>query len=469
MTSPSAPRSAPDAPSRLAGWRVPLALAAVVLAVLGPFVKQWTAQPGSRFALTAALADGHTVRIDDYVAGTRPTDRIDATDGHVYSDKAPAQPVFAMPFYAVARAVGAEPATTVRVDGNLGLWWVTLWSSTVPCAALAVVMYQVARRRQRPTAAAAALALVLGTPFLVFGAELYGHALAALLGFGSWALVSAERPPSAIRLAGAGALAAGAVATEYPMAIVAAAVTIWLIVRGVRAGLGWFVLGAIPPTLLLAVYHTAAFGGPLSSPYSQKAATYATEDLATGPPRPDVLLRLLVSDRGLVLTPIVLAGLVGAVLVVVRRRPGRADAWVALSVFAAFWLFEGTRRSAWPGPLGGEMPAPRHLLPALPFLAAPLAWLWARRPRLCLGLTAVGTATMSLPLVLLHLIPPDAPYLDWYRQQLDEHGVVPTVLTLGLGPLGWLVHLALVVAAGWFLARSLAADRRSVATARPGG
>jgi hypothetical protein len=108
-------------------------------------VKELTAQPASRLALTAALVEHQTIRIDAYedIIGV---DRLER-DGHLYSDKAPGQPFLAAPFYAAARAVGADPASDLRADGNLTLWWVTLWSSTVPGALVVVIVGRLCRAR----------------------------------------------------------------------------------------------------------------------------------------------------------------------------------------------------------------------------------------------------------------------------------------------------------------------------------
>src|SRR5262245_25463264 len=56
----------------------------------------------SRFDLTRALVEQHTVRIDDYVANTGDYATI---DGRYYTDKAPGLSLAAVPVYAVTRVV----------------------------------------------------------------------------------------------------------------------------------------------------------------------------------------------------------------------------------------------------------------------------------------------------------------------------------------------------------------------------
>src|SRR5690606_9979566 len=119
------------------------------------------------------------------------------------------------------QTVGAEVATHLRVKGNLGLWWVTLWSTVVPLLSVVAMGVTVGSRlfgnRQ---AVAATLAITLGTLMLAYGTQLYAHVLAGALGWGCWLLL--VRPDDG-RLRWpylAGVLGGAAVATEYPLALV---------------------------------------------------------------------------------------------------------------------------------------------------------------------------------------------------------------------------------------------------------
>ena len=129
--------------------------------------------------------------IDGYRLGPDHTDR----DGHVYSDKAPGQEVLAVPAYLGARLVGADPARTGRIEGNLSLWWVTLWSAGLPGVGIILLVAVAAHRRGTPIPPPALATLAFGTLLLPFSINLYGHLLGALLGFGAW-LVIDRRPAS---------------------------------------------------------------------------------------------------------------------------------------------------------------------------------------------------------------------------------------------------------------------------------
>src|SRR2546423_1166043 len=85
--------------------RADVFLVAAALLILGPIVAPWHAQSASRMALTDSLAEHGTVEVRREPLGVdysvRPGNR-------QRSDKAPGQPVLAVPFYLAARAAGAE-------------------------------------------------------------------------------------------------------------------------------------------------------------------------------------------------------------------------------------------------------------------------------------------------------------------------------------------------------------------------
>lgn len=450
--------------------RVAVALVLLVLAVLGPWVPRFTAQTSPRWAFAGAVVDDGTTRLDDYTAIFAADDYAEV-DGHVHLDKAPGQPVLAVPLYASARAVGAEPARELRVDENLGAWWITLWTAVVPTAALCALMYLAARRTSPETAVAAALGLTFGTILPVVSTTMYGHSLSALLGFSAWLVArraagrdrSAGADPAPLRpglLAGAGALAGAAVCVEYTLAFVALALAGWLLWAGAGRRLGWYVVGGLPFALALAAYNVATFGSPLASAYSSKPAFEQTPTVV-GLPDPGTGLAALVGSRGLfVLTPVVLVAVGGAVLLW-RERRHRDQVVVAGVVLVGLWLVH----AGWPNPWGGEVPGPRYLVPALPFLAVPLARAWQRVPLAALAAAVVGAVVMGLGVLTEHLVGHGAQVVPTYLENLRVQGLNPTVLTMGLGPAGWLVHLALVAGAVLWLRRCLSPPRAAPAAA----
>ena len=98
-------------------------------------------------------------------------------------------------------------------------------------------------------------------------------------------------------------------------------------------------------------------------------------------------LSLLPSEKGLlVVTPLCVAALLG--LPALWRAGRRAEPLVCAAVPALFLAYNASYYL----PFGGQGPGPRFLVPALPFLALPLAAALTRRllPTLVLGLISVA-------------------------------------------------------------------------------
>jgi hypothetical protein len=449
-----------DAPARwrlaLARYRSDLLLAVLVALVVVPVLQPFMAQQISRYALTASLVDEGTVSIEAF------RDRIGVDraerDGVLYSDKAPGQPVLAMPAYALYRALGGHPGQEARGLGDIGLWATSLVSAALPAVALAVLMRRFALRVCPERATEAALALALGTMLLPFATLLFSHVLSALCGLGAY-LLATRRETSAWSLLAAGAVAGFGVTVEYTMAILVVIVGVAVAIRhGLRVVL--FGLGGIPLALLLAWYHTAAFGGPLEVGYRYSQFTaHQSGVVGVRPPVLGTTLQVLFAERGLfVLTPIVLAGAAGVVALLVRRTRPRLDAWVALVVLGSFVSIMG----GWSNPWAGASPGPRYITPALPFLAAGLALAWSRFPSICLALAVASGLAMGIGTFTLPLAQPTEPsaLLHWLSRAAEGRWA-DTLLTGALGHWSILLPLLAALAVGVALFRGEAAERRA--------
>jgi hypothetical protein len=427
------------------GWfarhRTEILLALLVLAIVGPVVQKDAAQQASRYALTAAVFEEHTFVLDDYIE-TLGVDKA-FFDGHWYSDKAPGQPLLAVPFYAMYRWVGGEPGTVLRVEGNLGLWWLTFWFTMLPAAGLSVLMYRMARRVAPKSALAASLGLTLGTMMLPFSTLLFAHVFVAFLALWGFSLV-VDRPSTG-RTAFAGALMGLAVFSEYTMAIAAVIVGIYVLLRSGRKVLA-YVLGGLPSAALLLIYNRFVFGSPFVLSYQLSAFNGTVEapmSVGTifGRLNLERLFEVFLSPRGFaVASPIVLLALLGLV-VMIRRRSSRAEGVVSAAMFLGFLMVPLMWGNAW----GGDSPGPRYMLAALPFLAAPLALMWRRLPLVStlafvLGALTMGLATFTDPLISRQIAYPLTKWLS-----LAWHGDWATTLfTMWLGTWGWLVQALLV-------------------------
>lgn len=440
---------------RPAGPRTATALFLLVLAATALFVQDNRANSTSRLALTAAVTEQQTVVIDDYEQ-TLDVDRAEK-DGHLYSDKAPGQPLAAVPLWAAYRAVGGDPGTEPRLEGHLGLWWITLWFAAVPGALLAVLLHRYASAvGGRDVAVPSAIALFAGSILLPFSTMLFGHVLAALLTMASFlwlrsAIAGDGRRPLLL----AGAAASAAVSVEYTVALVVLVLLVAATIRHRRHA--WpFLAGMAPIGALLATYHWIAFGGPLEHPYKYSVFQVHHDSFAgIGVPDPALLVEVLVGERGLLtLTPIVAVAIAG--LVLRRDRVSPLDLGVPLAVLGCYLVFA----SGWVDATGGWSPGTRHLLPALPFLAGGLALAWAAWPRVCVAASVWSVAVMTLATVTDPQVPDTVPSaLRFWLDHVRDGDLARTVLSPVLGRVGLVVVAALVAAAALALRRSDRPDR----------
>lgn len=344
-------------------------------------------------ALTAAIWDDGSLRIDGYPL------RLDKAqhEGHTYSDKAPGQPFFAVPAYALYRAVGGEPAAQLRVEGNLGLWATTLWSSSLPLAVLLILVRRVAASIERSVSTLVALATGFSTLLLPFSSLLFGHVLGATLAFAGWMLV---RNPDASRryMALAGGLLGGAVLVEYQLILAALAISAHVIWRWRRRAVP-FIVGALPAAIALALYQWAAFGSPFSfsyasSSFGDEAAAIGLEEL--DPPLLENASRVIFGDRGLLLTSPVLALGAAGMFLLLRRTTGHHRSAYAAAAFAAASVV--IVQIFWSNPTGGDSPGARYATAAAAFLAPGIAAAWRRWP-----LAAVVTGLLGAMILLAAL------------------------------------------------------------------
>lgn len=376
-----------DQGRRVQGWRADVALVVLALAAVVPLIHPNGVQQVSRMALTAAIWDDGSLRIDGYPLGPDRAER----DGHTYSDKAPGQPVLGVPVYAAYRLVGGEPAIVRRIDHNLGVWLMTVACAGLPLALLAVTIRRTLARVEPDLAVPVALATTFSTLLLPLSSVLFGHVLGALLAFTGWALVREPDPPR-WRLAASGALLGAAVLVEYTLVLAAAAVLAHLLWQ-LRARALWCALGAAPAALALVLYQWAAFGSPVA--FSYASSTYQVAGgraEALDPPVLENTLKVLVGERGLLLiTPVIAFGALGTALLVRRSTGYLHSAYLAAAASAGALV---TVQAFWSNPTGGDSPGARYATASAAFLAPGLATAWRRWPRGCAGAAVVGAVIM---------------------------------------------------------------------------
>ena len=390
-----------------------------IFGIFSYFVPAATWSPVSRFSLTRAIVENHSLRIDGFEGASG--DR--ALHGaHWYSDKAPVPSLLATPVYAVFHqldrlrgtaprfsAVGTEgfPARRVYVNGPFqrGLYVCSLATAGLAGTVLTLLLYELARRRVGERGAFAASALgVLATPIFPYATSFYGHVVAGAFLVGAVAALElGKAPPGAPRRRRlAGACLALAIGSEYILLFPAALVA-GLVVLGSKRRLRTLYdlgLGALVPVAVVAAYHSACFGAPWRTGYSfiarsEFAAGHASGLLGVHAPQLSALGGLLVGPRrGLFfVAPVAAIGLYGLGRMLLRERDTAARTLAAAG--ALLFVLNAGYYMWW----GGAATGPRHLVPALGVVALGLGGCWSR-PGLRAAALVLAVPSLAFMLVL---------------------------------------------------------------------
>jgi hypothetical protein len=336
------------------------------------------------------------------------------------------------------------------------VWALTLIVAVIPATLLLVGVRWAGDRIEPGFGTAAAITLGLATIVMTFAAEYFSHVISAALAFAAFLVLMKERdgPSRTPLVAAAGLLAGLAVTFEFQTGLAGIVLFAYALVRPRQTGrpdetgrtwrsalslrprihvrraaayAGGAVLGALP----MLAFNAWAFGNPLKLAYGDAVdfpgmtghdvlGLNSHGFFGITAPRPGSALDLLLAGRGLlVLTPVIVMCVVGALLM--RRRGPRAEANVILAMAAVYFLYNA---GYWL-PFGGGTPGPRFLMPALPFLALGLATAYRRLPALTLGLAIPSalfmvSATLTYPLLGRQ---GTGTWADWLLQGNLEHTV----------------------------------------------
>jgi hypothetical protein len=372
----------------------------------------------SRFDMVRAVVGHRTLKIDRCAANTG--DKA-VHNGHTYSDKAPGVARSAIPFVEVAsrilRARGIDPDSPGGVTALSYVATVIVSGLSIALAGVCLALTAEALFGSAAAGLVAAVSFVLGTPTWAYATLLMGHALATscvVLAFG--AAVALERTPHRSRRVGLAfviGLAAGwATVTDMSAAVPAVLLTAMVMwaersddFPGRSRVLGALLIGALACIAVLLAYNTLAFGSPLHLGYESEQGF---DELKTGffgitYPKPDIIAKLLFGRfRGLLpLAPVLALAPLGWWF----WRRTRVDR-VVLGISIAIPLYYLSFNSSYFYWEGGWSYGPRHMAPALPFLALALAPLWtvaSRAARIALGL--IGVASVALTLIGVSVTP----------------------------------------------------------------
>ena len=362
----------------------------------------------TRFDLVRAIVERGTLSIDAYQENTG--DKA-FKDGHYYCDKAPGQPLLAVPVAMFARsAMRASGVDPLSASSLVTLSCIcTLFSVALPAAVACACLYWIALRLGASTNAAAfgALGMGLGSPMWAYATLFWAHALAGaclLFAFAAVLRLNGEAAGGEV-LWGfvAGLMAGWATVTEYPAAPASAIIALFAVAR-VWTG-GWsrrvriasgVAAGALICIAVLMLYQRATFGSALHTGYAYE---YEVGDfpctsqgfLGIKLPRLHVAFKLLFGlERGLfVSAPVAMVAVAG--LRWLQKRPAtRVPGYTAAAIFVYYLLFNASY-CEWSA---GWSYGPRYMAAGIALLCVGLAPAWdhfrKNGRRILLGLLAVS-------------------------------------------------------------------------------
>ncbi len=426
----------------------------LVFAVYSFFLAPPAPNELSRYDLLISLARDHSVAIDRYHHNTFDKATF---QGHQYTDKAIGTSLLGLPTWLLAdRLYRFGEYGEVRTD--FPIWAANAGAVAIPSALLVLLVYWVARwlAGDRLRALLTAGAYGFGTLAFPFATVFYGHQPAAFFGFAGFAAILAAARTSygqRLWLALAGLLAGLAVLTEYPAGIIAVLVGVYLLANRDWRGHWWaFTAGGAAALLPLAAYNTAAFGAPWHLGYGfvqdPSFAGMGSGMMGVTLPKLSALREITVGEAGLLTrSPFLALALLG-LLMGWREHRARPEVLLCAGVSLAFLLYN----AGYYLPMGGHGTGPRFLVPALPFMSLPLAWL----PRRTWWLAGpLGVVSAALMLMITADIPKAFPgtggsWFPYWWMRFQEGHVVYTWghLKYGLQGLASLAPLLLLAAGG---------------------
>jgi hypothetical protein len=452
-------------PTGAPAWRRNAAWALVTLAYLfaAPYYERVNnPNENVRVWLTRAIVEHHVLNLDAVEREWGYVNDKAKNQHHVYSGKAPGTSFLGVPVLwtqTKLRQLFGWPAP----DKRHVTFWLRLVAVKLP---IALFLWVFARYVERVTGSAVArdllvVALGLGTLMYPYGGLFVGHALAAATAFGAFMAIdwdaagtdsAGTSPPGLLRAAGVGLLVSATVVFEYQALLVSAALVIYagLRWRGSWRALLALALGAAPPAIAFAAYHTALFGRPWRLPHGYVENVFFAKNHTAGFlglswPHPAAFGSFLFSPAyGLfAFSPVLLLGLVLAVVAFRAARRSRASrdteekSVLVLAICAVMFLFLAGMTN-W---RAGWCVGPRYITTVAPFLLLPIALGWRRLAERWWGTALL--AGLIVPSVLLNVL--SGALYPHYPEQFDNPVFDLAIPLVGAGyvpyGLGWALGL----------------------------
>lgn len=446
----------------------------------------WALNPNNSTRLFAAISlveDGDAT-IDEFADATIDKARF---GDHVYLDKAPGMTLMAIPAVAAVRAATGQTSKglvkrvndypferflteRLRLAAMLGPALLTALAAVALCS-LASDMTGDAR-----AGLVAAAAYALGSPAWGWSTTLFGHApVAALLIIATWAVWRCSNGPDPdgrarwALAALAGAALGWAVVVEFQAVIAGSVIALWALWRFVRQSdraplIAAATAGGVAALLPMIGYNLLAFGVPIKFGYQGVVGFEGMQQGLFGltyPKFPVIMELLFGTRRGLIwVAPVLILAPVGLARMT-RHKPARDLGIIAIAVSVVV-LMVNASYYYWDG---GFSTGPRHSVPALPFLALGVGWLWhvveRRRARLAILALLGLSVAVNLMIAATDINAPETDPFPLWQPIFTPDFVggrfrdLPSVM-LGVSPwAGFWLYLAVAVALSLALYRAM--------------
>lgn len=420
-----------------------------------------------RLFMTAALAERGEYAINPIRARWGWVNDAALLDGKVFSVKAPATSLLAVPAYAVwFHASNGRDGW--RPDRLTATWIARFFGCIAPMLLFFWCLLPWLGRRTRSPVLRDAIwwSLALGSCLYGYTLIFVSHATGAAAGFGALMLLSRARPQlgePGLGTAGmfvAGLLAAAVTAFEYPGFPISLLLCVYgIAVAGSVRRAAVLCAGALVPVAFVLHFHAVAFGSPFTPGhlYMENQAFRAVHHkgfFGADQWYAEAAERMLF-DPGfglLPLTPIFAAAAIGAVVVLSRPRRRWVGLIAALSAAAAYLL--ACHLSNW---RGGWTIGPRYLCWVLPMVGwLALEGLDAAHRRVpflaeafAIGALAAGLVASGVPSAIYPHLPEDLLYpLPQAMWPLLSGGFVPLTAANLAGMTGPMTMVPLALLAG---------------------
>jgi hypothetical protein len=386
------------------------AIPSIFIFAITAFAFFQTPQPvdnvNSRLDLVSSIISGRGTIIDRYASNT-----IDKSyyRGHYYSDKAPGASIAALPIAAVFRFFG-EPSP----DNLIFRWLATFAVVSIP-AAFAIALSAMLLSRicmSSRDVILCCVGLAVGTVFLPYSTLFYGHVPGAAMSLALFYIAIDRERMSGARLLFAGFISGWMAVTEYPLAIHAVILLIYIFVRlkNKKSAIA-LIPGVVVSLLFLGYYNFVSFGNVTALGYMNESHRLFSEALSKGfigitqPTLTNLYLIALKPGRGLFYqSPFLLFSFYGF-LIGMKDKNWRGAVVVSVLIIA----FGFALNSAWPFPEGGMASGPRHLIPVLPYMIFLCAFPFAESGECRRGIFAGLVLVSSILIAAVNATNPQPP------------------------------------------------------------